>query len=68
MRKRRKFEPEFKAQVVLELLRGEKTMAQFCREDAIGADLLGQWRKNKHQQASGDVRPGRWDYYRTKYA
>ena len=44
MRTRRRFEPEFKAQVVLELLRGEKTMAQLCREHAIGADLLGSWR------------------------
>ncbi len=43
-RTRRRFEPEFKAQVVLELLRGEKTMAQLCREHAIGADLLGNWR------------------------
>jgi transposase-like protein len=45
MRQRRKFEPEFKAKVVLELLRGDKTMAQLCREHEIGADLLGQWRK-----------------------
>jgi transposase-like protein len=45
MRQRRKFEPELKAQVVLELLRGEKTPAQLCREHEIGADLLGQWRK-----------------------
>ncbi len=45
MRTRRKFEPEFKAQVVLELLRGDKTMAQLCREHEIGADLLGNWRK-----------------------
>ncbi|HLH72982.1 MAG TPA: transposase [Chloroflexota bacterium] len=45
MRQRRKFEPEFKAKVVLELLRGDKTMAQLCREHALGADLLGQWRK-----------------------
>jgi len=44
MRTRRKFDPEFKAQVVLELLRGEKTMAQLCREHEIGADLLGNWR------------------------
>src|SRR5439155_8462553 len=44
MRQRRKFEPEFKAKVVLELLRGEKTMAQLCREHEVGADLLGQWR------------------------
>lgn len=45
MRQRRKFEPEFKAKVVLELLRGDKTMARLCREHEIGADLLGQWRK-----------------------
>jgi len=45
MRQRRKFEPEYKARVVLELLRGDKTPAQLCREHEIGADLLGQWRK-----------------------
>jgi len=45
MRQRRKFEPEFKAKVVLELLRGDKTMAQLCREHELGGDLLGQWRK-----------------------
>lgn len=44
MRKRRKFEPEFKAQVALELLCGDKTPAQLCREHEIGAALLGQWR------------------------
>lgn len=42
-RKRRTFAPEFKAQVILELLRGEKTMAQLCREHNLGHDLLGQW-------------------------
>jgi transposase-like protein len=52
MRRRRKFEPEFKAKVVLELLRGEKTMAQLCREHAIGADLLGQWRKVVDERAA----------------
>lgn len=45
MRARRKFEPDFKAKVVLELLRGEKTTAQVCREYELGADLVGQWRK-----------------------
>lgn len=44
MRQRRKFEPEFKAKVVLELLRGEKTAAQLSREHEIGPDLLGEWR------------------------
>ncbi len=45
MRARRKFEPDFKAKVVLEVLRGDKTTAQVCREYGLGADLLGQWRK-----------------------
>lgn len=45
MRQRRRFDPEFKAKVVLALLRGDKTMAQLCREHELGADLLGQWRK-----------------------
>src|SRR5437899_13027913 len=45
MRTRRRFEPDFKAKVVLELLRGDKTLAQLCREYELGADLVGQWRK-----------------------
>ena len=45
MRTRRRFEPEFKAKVVLELLRGDKTLAQLCREHELGADQIGQWRK-----------------------
>lgn len=45
MRARRKFEPDFKAKIVLEMLRGEKTTAQLCREHELGADLIGQWRK-----------------------
>jgi transposase-like protein len=52
VRQRRRFEPEFKAKVVLELLRGDKTMAQLCREHEIGADLLGQWRKVAVERAS----------------
>jgi transposase-like protein len=52
MRKRHKFEPEFKARVVMELLRGDKTMAQLCREHEIGADLLGNWRTNLIERAN----------------
>ena len=44
MRTRRRFEPDFKAKVVLELLRGEKTLAQLCREHELAADQIGQWR------------------------
>jgi transposase-like protein len=52
MRHRRKFDPAFKAKVVLEVLRGDKTSAQACREYEIGADLLGQWRKVVVERAS----------------
>ena len=45
MRRRRRFDPEFKAKVVLELLRGEKTAAQLAREHELGPDLLTQWRQ-----------------------
>ena len=41
---RRTFDPQFKVQVVFELLRGEKTMAQLCREHNLGADLVSHWR------------------------
>jgi transposase-like protein len=44
MAKRRKFKPEFKAQVVLEVLTGAKTGAQVCREYGIGSQLLSKWK------------------------
>jgi transposase-like protein len=44
MAKRRKFKPEFKAQVVLEVLTGTKTGAQVCREYGIGSQLLSKWK------------------------
>jgi len=45
MAKRRKFKPEFKAQVVLESLAGVKSTAEICREHQIGARFLGRWRR-----------------------
>jgi transposase-like protein len=44
MGKRRTFSPEMKFEAVLELLRGEKTVAQICRERAISESLLYKWR------------------------
>ena len=44
-RTRRTFAPELKAQVVLELVRGEKTAAELCRAHNLGPDLLGQWKQ-----------------------
>jgi transposase len=42
--KRRKFTPEFKAKVVLEVLSGTKSAAAICREYGLKPDLLSRWK------------------------
>lgn len=44
MAKRRTFSPEFKFEAVLDMVRGEKTIAQICRERDITESLLYKWR------------------------
>lgn len=44
MSKRRAFRPEFKLEAVLEMVRGEKSLAQICRERDITESLLYTWR------------------------
>lgn len=44
MTKRRKFSPEFKAQVILEVISGTKTGPQVCREYEIRSQLLSKWK------------------------
>jgi transposase-like protein len=43
-RQRRTFNAEFKARVVLEVLTGQKTAAQVCREQQLKPDLLSRWK------------------------
>jgi transposase-like protein len=45
MAKRRKFSAEFKARVVLQLLSGEKTSAEICREHRLSAQQLSNWKR-----------------------
>ncbi len=45
MAKYRTFTPEFKAQVVLELLTGAKTGAELCREHHLKDSLLYRWKQ-----------------------
>ncbi len=45
MGKRRKFDGQFKADVVLALLTGEKTSAELSREHGITSQTLGNWKK-----------------------
>jgi transposase len=44
MRKRRRFTPEFKAKVVLDVLTGAQSPAEACRQHALSPNLLGLWK------------------------
>lgn len=52
MRSRRKFSPEFKAQVVLQVLSGEKSLAEVCREHQLTAQMVGNWKQQFLTHAS----------------
>ena len=45
MSKRRKFSPQFKSQVVLQLLSGEWSMAELCREHQLTSQMIGTWKQ-----------------------
>jgi transposase len=44
-RTRRVFTPPFKAEVVLELITGQKSAAELCREHQLSPSLLGLWKQ-----------------------
>ena len=44
MRTRRKFTSEFKSRVVLEILSGEKTVAEVCWEYELTAQMVNDWK------------------------
>src|SRR5262245_36343798 len=52
MRKRREFKPAQKSRAVLQVLTGEKSAAQVCRELQIQEALLSRWKKQFLEQAS----------------
>ena len=46
MAKRRRFTPQFKAEVVIEALMGQSTQAELCRKHNLSDEQLSKW---KHQ-------------------
>lgn len=44
MRTRRKFTGEFKSRMVLEVLSGEKTVAEACRVYEVMAQMVNDWK------------------------
>jgi transposase len=51
MKKRRRFTPEFKAQVVLEVLTGRQSPAETCRTHAFSPNLLTTWKSTFLERA-----------------
>ena len=52
MAKRRKFTPEFKAEVVLEVLSGAASQAEVCRRHNLNENQLSQWKRQLLENAS----------------
>lgn len=50
--RRRKFSPEFKAQVVLEVISGAKTQAEIARQHQLKPDLITRWRRQFLENAA----------------
>lgn len=43
-RKRRTFTSEFKAKVVLQLITGEKSLAEICRQHKLNQQMVSRWK------------------------
>jgi len=52
VRKRRTFTSEFKADVVLQLLSGEKSMAAVCREHRLNLQMVSRWKREFLENAA----------------
>ena len=50
-RKRRRFTAEFKAEVVLEALRGESSQAELCRRHNLSDEQLSKWKRQLLENA-----------------
>ena len=44
MSKHKQYSAELKTQVVLEVLKGQKSLAEICRANEVAADLVCHWR------------------------
>ena len=52
MAKRRQFTAAFKAQVVLELLSGSKSVAEAAREHGVKPEIISRWRRQFLENAA----------------
>jgi len=52
MKERRKFDPEFKVRVVLEMISGQKGLMEASREYSIKDTVLSRWKQEFLERAS----------------
>lgn len=57
MKERRKFSPEFKVKVVLEMLKGEKGLMQASRDYKIKDTVLSRWKQEFLERAPELFKP-----------
>ena len=55
MTKRRNFTPEYKAEVVLEALRGESSQAELCRRHNLSEQQLSKWKQQVIENVHEDL-------------
>lgn len=61
MGKHKHYDAELKTKIVLEVLKGQQSLAQLCREYEVSADLVCHWRDvflERAPQAFADPRNG----------
>lgn len=51
-KRREKYSPEFKAQVVMEILSGAKSGAEVCREYGLHSQLVSKWKAHFFSRAA----------------
>ena len=52
MAKRRKFTPEFKAELAFEVISGGSSQAEVCRRQNLNENQLSQWKQHLVENAS----------------
>jgi transposase len=56
--KRRQYTAEFKSKLVLQVLTGEKTASELCRQHKLNPNLLNRWRNEFVERASSVFESG----------
>jgi transposase len=51
MQTRRRFTPEFKVRLVLDVLTGVQSQAEVCRKHSLSPNLLGNWKASFLERA-----------------